>query len=450
MRSCPARCVSWRFGGVTPLTVLSLSLLLGVAALAVDGGMLLEDRRHVQAAADAAALAAAADLFANYPVNQGADPNGTAKASALTTANANGFSNDGTQSIVTVNISPRNYQAGPHAGTPLPPGYAEVIVQYNAGRLFSGVFGSGVIPVRGRAVARGIWGPSSDGVVLLNLQVSGAFSSNSSGGLSVDGGFRVNSSSSTALNISGGIVTASQFHFNQAIKPLSSSVLSLFLGLGGSSPAIQYEAAIPDPLRYLPDPDPAALGLTLQGQNRSITSGIVNLYPGVYSGGINISGGAIAILHANSDGTPGIYFLQGGGLTVSGPSYLIMAAGETAGVMIYNDWSSNSDAITLSGSGSATIQPPAFGLYKGISIFQKRGTLTTAAPPITLSGSGSMNVTGTVYAAYANVAMSGSAGVNNMGGQLIADTLTLSGSAAITINRGTEPIANTRQFGLVE
>ena len=127
-----------------------------------------------------------------------------------------------------------------------------------------------------------------------------------------------------------------------------------------------------------------------------------------------------------------------------------MAAGETAGVMIYNDWSASSDTITLSGSGTLNLTPPTSGVYEGVSIFQKRGTLSSSAPTLTLSGSGSMSLTGTVYAAYAKVTMSGSSGTNVMGGQLIADRLSLSGSASISINPGSDPIANTRLLGLVE
>ena len=40
--------------------------------------MLLEEKRHAQTAADAAALSAANDLFKHYPANQGIDASGTA------------------------------------------------------------------------------------------------------------------------------------------------------------------------------------------------------------------------------------------------------------------------------------------------------------------------------------------------------------------------------------
>ena len=51
-----------RHGAVAVQVAICLTVLLGVAALAVDGGILMAERRHAQAAADAAALAAAVDL----------------------------------------------------------------------------------------------------------------------------------------------------------------------------------------------------------------------------------------------------------------------------------------------------------------------------------------------------------------------------------------------------
>ena len=98
-----------------------MTLLVSMVALVVDGGSLMEERRHAQAIADASALAAAADLYTNYGTNSGADPKGSAAASAQAIANANGFTNDGVQSVVTVNLSPQNYQGGPNVGSALPP-----------------------------------------------------------------------------------------------------------------------------------------------------------------------------------------------------------------------------------------------------------------------------------------------------------------------------------------
>ncbi len=59
-KSLPGRT---RRGMVTAQIALSMGVLMGMLALLVDGGLLLAERRHAQATADAAALAAASDLY---------------------------------------------------------------------------------------------------------------------------------------------------------------------------------------------------------------------------------------------------------------------------------------------------------------------------------------------------------------------------------------------------
>jgi uncharacterized membrane protein len=139
---------------VAVFVAICLTVLLAVLAIALDGGMLLSERRHAQAVADAAARAAAADLYLGKSV-------GTAQQSALRTAAANGYANDGTISIITPNLTDANNN--PLHGIWIPPisgdyvgnsSCAEVVVQWNQYRCFSSIFGSGLIPVRARAVAR--------------------------------------------------------------------------------------------------------------------------------------------------------------------------------------------------------------------------------------------------------------------------------------------------------
>ena len=143
-----------RRGAVAVFVAVCLSLLLAILALALDGGMLLSERRHAQAVADAAARAAAADLYLGKPVS-------TAQQSALRTAAANGYTDDGTTSIITPNATDANNK--PVHGIWIPPisgdyvgssSYVEVVVQWNQQRTFSSIFGSGSIPIRARAVAK--------------------------------------------------------------------------------------------------------------------------------------------------------------------------------------------------------------------------------------------------------------------------------------------------------
>ncbi len=432
-----------RHGAVAPLTALSLTVFAGMVALVIDGGQLQESRRQAQATADAAALAAAADLLANFNANNGTDPSGTALASALATATANGCSNDGVNSVVVVNISPQKYQYGPNAGTALPAGYVEVIVQINQGRTFSNIFGSGTVPVVGRAVARGLMSTDQT-IILLDLSAAGALTASGNASISVAGGIAVNSSSGSAVKVGSGNVTASEFYLDT-----SAGVGGTLAGPNGASATINRGPPLPDPLRHLAVPDPSQL-TARSNAALSISGGTTDLYPGVYTGGIAVSGGTVT-LHTNSDGSPGIYYLQGGGFTVSGQATIKTAANETGGVMLYNAWGTTSDVINISGGASMTLVPPTSGTWQGVSIFQARATSSALGPTITLSGHGGLNIGGTIYAAYAPLVVSGGSGsTNNIGGQYVADSLTVSGNGAVNITQNNLPIAKTRRYGLVE
>ena len=106
------------------LVTVSIVAVLSVLALSLEGGLLLSERRHAQATADAASMAAAADFYWNWYTNFGTDPGGTAYNSAMYTASQDGYTNDGVNTKVTVNIPPKS---GPYTGTAA---YAEVIVEY--------------------------------------------------------------------------------------------------------------------------------------------------------------------------------------------------------------------------------------------------------------------------------------------------------------------------------
>jgi hypothetical protein len=189
------------------LVALCLTGLVGVLAVAFDGGNLLAEKRHAQATADSAAMAAASVLYESYPKYSGADTAGTAKQAALDVAAANGYSNDGTTSVVTVNIPPAS---GPYTGQA---GYAEVIVTFNQTRSFSNIFGSGSIPVRARAVARGPWVAPNAGVIVLDYSGKGTLNDQGNGAATETGApIIVNSNnSSAALDTGNGTMNAPEF-----------------------------------------------------------------------------------------------------------------------------------------------------------------------------------------------------------------------------------------------
>src|SRR5262245_30925881 len=150
-----------RRGAVAILVALLLTGLVGVLAIALEGGLMADNRRRAQAAADAAALAAATTLFENYPAIEAnsfqipSNVKSSAEAAALASAATNGFNNDVTNSTVTVNIPPTSGPFTQQLSQRGDPVHAEVIVTYYQPRYFSRLWGSSSTPITTRAVARG-------------------------------------------------------------------------------------------------------------------------------------------------------------------------------------------------------------------------------------------------------------------------------------------------------
>ena len=199
----------------------------------------------MQDVADSAALAAAASLYTNYLTNNGADPSGTAKAAALAFAAANGCTNNGTTSVVMVNIPPLQSTLFKSK-----PGYAEVIVQVNVTRSFSGIFGSGTLPVSAISVARGLWSPSLTSAALIALSPTGTgISATGNVSLDVTGSVIVDSNSSSAISATGNVsLTASDGYY---VTGNASETGNISVSGTMNTGAV----ATPDPLAYLPAPD---------------------------------------------------------------------------------------------------------------------------------------------------------------------------------------------------
>src|SRR6478672_6306301 len=118
-----------RRGAVTPWVVLSLLLIVGIVAIGFDCGRMAEERRKAQAIADAAALAGG---IANYKKKFTTSISPT--SAVLASASDNGYTNDGVDSIVTVQIPPTS---GAFAGKA---DYIEVITQKNLRASFGAIF----------------------------------------------------------------------------------------------------------------------------------------------------------------------------------------------------------------------------------------------------------------------------------------------------------------------
>lgn len=368
------RFTSRRRGSITALVGVSMTAMLAVLAMALDGGLTLEKRRSVQAAADAAAMAAASDLWNNYPANAGLDPNGTAAASARSTAAANGYNNDGTTNTVTVNITPL---AGDFVGIA---GYAEVIIQLNQARGFSRIWGTNTVPIKGRAVAGG--SPGSVAILMLNLHET----------VAVQIGDNVNIANNGQIYINSDGTVFKEFkadHGNNAIFVESTghlvtgginSVGSMGMEAGGS---VTYTGGgslrtgltpWDDPLASIPEPDD--FGIPDYG-NKSYSVN-TTIPPGAY-GKITIKKNTQVTM------SPGIYFMLGASIDMDVNSSLI-----GNGVMFYG---LDNNAIDVPVTSFINLTPPTSGPYRGISVFEPR----LQNKEIHIQSKGNITMTGSLY-----------------------------------------------------
>jgi Flp pilus assembly protein TadG len=403
-----------RRGAVAVLVAICLVALLSIVAIALDGGVLMDQRRRAQATADAAALAAAIDLYQNYPTNGGVDISGTARQSALTTAAAMGYANDGNPSTVTVNVPP---QSGTFAGQV---GYAEVLVQWNQSRSFSNIFGSGSIPVTARAVAAGRWVPFSDGIIVLHPTAASAFNANGNGDINV-----MNACVVVDSNSSEAATTKGRAYLAVPNKPIL--ITGSLPGCDGTfvGTTLTGQQPTPDPLAYLPPPDPTTMPIaSVKASGSTIT-----LEPGRYPGGL-FFGGQTSVNMA-----PGIYYMDGGGFCFSGKGNL-----NAQGVMIYS-----TGGLSITGQGSVTLSPPTSGIYQGISYFQDRNCTAMAR----IAGNRDMHITGTLYVPAGITHLQGS-GDASIASQVISLLMRSGGDGVTNIDWAGPSSARMRAIQLVE
>ncbi len=390
-----------RRGTVAVLVALLLPVIIGVAALSLDGGMLFLQRRQAQSIADAAALGGA------YAMYQGSNFS-AAQTAAIAV---------GTQNGVTISSS---------QVTQPQTGYVAVTVSVTRPRCFSALWGSGTMSASASAVARGSSSAYSNAAILV-LDPSGtAVTLSGTAQVTAKNGKVIVDSTSSSSILSSGTpsITAPELDLSGSI---------LFSGTNPNKATVTKtgQASTSDPLAGVAAP--SSSGMTVQSSSAINLSGSTSrtLSPGVYNGGITMSGSSSITLN------PGIYYMNGGGISMSGSSSI---SGD--GVFIYN---TGGGALNLSGTGSISLNPMTSGAYQGITVFQDRSDSAAA----TMSGGTNINNTGTFYFPGARLTMSGLSGVLNVGAQVIAKDLTFSGTAGIQVAWGSS-VAGTTSLGLVQ
>jgi hypothetical protein len=408
--------IQTRAGTVAVMSAVSLVVMMSMVAIAIDGGLLMDDRRRAQSAADAAALAGAADLFLKWQINQGLDKQGTAWLKATVTSGENGFPNP------EVYIPPIS---GPFAGKA---GYIEVIVHYSQPRAFSRIWGSTDLPVTARAVAQGRWGTNKNGIILLDPTAPGSLTITGGGTMTVAGvPTIVDSNSPSAVTTTGGAATL-------VTPELDVTGIPGVLGAGVIGTVNSGSPPVPDPLAYLPEPDPSTMVVQSSNQTKA-ANGTLNIQPGVYDKGISISG------QATLNMAPGIYYMRNGGFSFTGQGNL-----NAAGVMIFTQPNQSSDIVNIQGTGAINFSPPTSGIYRGIAFFQERSSSNV----MNISGNGQSQMSGTFYAAHGTLNVTGNGAQDTLGSQYISYDLTVNGNGNFAVNWDVNLTGKIRIITLVE
>jgi Flp pilus assembly protein TadG len=392
-------------GQTTIIMALCIFSLCGMAGFAVDVGTLFRAKRVLQTAADAGAIAGAAEL--NYTDVPTAVRNATAQ---------NGVTNGSGGFTVTVNNPPAS---GPHAGNS---GYVEVIASQNAPTYFMKLFHLSSMTVSARSVGGN--GPASG--CIYTLDTSGTdVGMTGSGNMTVpDCGIVIDSASSNALSLVGSAsITAQSIGIAGGYSKT---------GSGSINPTpITGLAPVANPLAWLTAPtfntssclaDPHFTGSTSNTIGPSVAGGTV-----CYNGLSVVGSGSLTL-------NPGVYIING--------SFSSTGSGSISGSGVTIYLAPPNGALSMTGSGALNLTAPTSGAYDGILFFED----ATDTNQMKMTGSGSMNVQGIFYAPSATLSLTGSGG-GGFYADLVVSSLSLTGSGNIhnysDVN-STEPLTSAR------
>lgn len=192
-------------------------------------------------------------------------------------------------------------------------------------------------------------------------------------------------------------------------------------------------SSVADPLANLQPPDPSTL--TVQSPPPPYAYYPITLNPGVYNGGLTLSGGGSSVTM-----NPGVYYMKGGGFTVSNGVPV-----KGSGVTIYID-NGGGQFNLINGGGSINLSPPSSGTYAGISLYQDRANTNT----VFFGNGSSVSITGTIYAAGAMIQFTQGNTSNSYGSQLISNDLQVIDGAQVSVNYNASNPTATPALGIVE
>jgi hypothetical protein len=473
-------------GQVLAFLCIALVAIMAMAALLFAGGQALLQRRQLQNASDAAALAAANLIQARTGTKTGsgcsptATPTPGAPWSEIVTAAQNSVATNlptynTANVVVTCPAGHENYAVSvalTMRGDPLFGGLSGAGLQVSTiSTAINGQISSADYSVVTLDPSHGTWPNGHDGCP--SVLFSGGPTITFDGSVMIDSGCTAADGGGLATNGGAGTVTLN-----------NSSTVRIY---GGYNPAnltitpapITGQTPIADPLGGL---DPiSTTGMTVRSTSKLVLNNdTLVLQPGIYRGGIQLKNSSIAYLR------PGIYVMDGGGLDLGAQSsvYTIPAtlsststatwstdcppSAHTCGVMILNSGGSSMGQVTVGAGATLKMRaydawadptpPAAADQYNGLIVWQEAtpaASSSYAQPKVLLSGGGNVSISGTVYAPQALVHMGGSSGGSGGGDvnltlQFICYDLEIQGNVAFHFNYVDNEFAKPTDYGLIQ
>lgn len=411
----------------------------GLLAFAVDVGYFFHEKRMVQSAADAAAIA--------YAEEQAANDSSNAQAAANAAAALNGFNPSASVNPATVTpttLSSGNYS---NSASSAPSDWYQVTVSQSVPSIFMGAFNRsfGSVTVSASAIASG--GQNSPTCVCLERPTGMDLNMSNDAKLSAQScGITVDSSSSNAIGVVGSAsvcassvaAIASSWDNSGNINNDGSvcSSAGIVQGLAtGCNPPLPTTPTVPtcvaDPTnggswgtngKYTVGPSSAASSVCYNSLVVGGNGTTVTLNPGVYvinGGELHFESGAN---NASNQGGDGVFFYleNGASLVIDNGANVNLVAG----------------GATQNGGGTAP-SVGSSGAYNGVLFYQQ----TTDTSNFSVQGGSSMYLNGALFVPGGVITLGNGSG-STVDADIVAQALTMNGGGTLTV----APNANLGTF----
>jgi Flp pilus assembly protein TadG len=395
-----------RSAGVAPLVALAAVPLIASLGAAIDYGRVNALRSSMQNALDAAAL------VLSQQAQQLSSDQLTQQASTYFNGN---FVHPQVQNVaVTATTSS---QSGGSS--------VSMTAAGSVTTLFLGVMGISTINVSTRSTAYA----ASDGlgcVLSLDTTASGAITAQGNTTVNLNGcSLYDNSKSATALTVGG----------SAALSALSVGVVG---GISGGA-GITVTQGIRTGLGAVSDPyvDYAYPKFSGCDQQKFTAKTTMTISPGVYCDGISLNSGANVTLSS------GIYYIDGGGLSVNGGATL---TGDGVTLVLTKKSGNSWPTVSINGNATVNLTPPKASVSStvGIVVFGDRNIPVGTA--FKFNGGANQYLAGAIYIPTGAITFAGGANTGTSCTQIIGDTVTFVGNSSLAINCssfGTKPFSPT-------